>query len=67
MTTFYLIYLCILEINRGAVLNVAGTTYFTPKSLPDKVKGSLITTYLDCLMSTSFMQLYKISVLIQMN
>lgn len=40
---------------------------FTPKSLPDKVKGSLITTYLDCLMSTSFMQLYKISVLIQMN
>ena len=35
---------------------------FTPKSLPDKVKGSLITAYLDCLTSTSFMQLYKISV-----
>jgi len=33
MTTFYLIYLCILEINRGAVLNVAGTTYFYAKIL----------------------------------
>ena len=40
---------------------------FTPKSLPAKAKGSLIATYLDCLMSTSFMQLYKISVRIQMN